>query len=309
MARNAYVSQAAEAPLDGGNPFKQVSADGPIPDADAAAVSAVLSRDKPPSLIRILQPSENLDSGKAVPQSGNPDEPRSKNARNTDGHLKAGTEKGRSANGPRTAPLFRPKASSDVEQREKGTDHHGNDNDGEEHIEDANRVPEPPRRRSFKHPRSPSAAEVGAAGSDSDARRIAKRARRDSRTLLVGPGDDAREEERRMRANLARRAVVEEGEEGGAGEAPDRWGGDDNSEQVGCTKSVNPQITRGGLLRRQGLDRTLTGDADGLDGVDEEGDDEHVEAKRGDDYDVENYAEFEDDDDDKENLDPGERLG
>ncbi|KAL2172868.1 hypothetical protein VTG60DRAFT_46 [Thermothelomyces hinnuleus] len=273
-----YVSKAAEEPLDGGNPFKKVPADEPIPDADAAAVSAVLNRDKPPPIMGTLQPREKLDAGKIVLRNGN-GEPASKNGKDTNGHTKAGTEKGGPGDGPRTVPLFRPKG--------------------------------------------PSAAEVGTEdvdGSDSDVRRIAKRARSDSRSLLVGPGDNAREEERKMRANLGRRAVVEEGEEGG-GEAPDRQrdGGasgdtqDDDDvvvddEQVGYTNLVEPTTTRKGLLRPQDQDRTSTRDVNGLDEVDERGDDDDVEAKRVDDYDVENYAEFEDDDDDTENLDPGERL-
>ncbi|KAL2153414.1 hypothetical protein VTH82DRAFT_4569 [Thermothelomyces myriococcoides] len=317
-----YVSKAAEEPLDGGNPFKQVSTDEPVSNADAAAVSAVLSRDKPPSIIGTLQPGEKLDSGKIVSRDGD-DVPASKDDKNSNGHIDGVTEDGNSGNGARTAPLFRPKGESDTQtnaggeetQEEGGTeDDDGDDGFNTDDISKA--VSESNPRSSLKRSRSPSSAEVGTKdvdSSDSDTRHIAKRARRDSRSLVVEPGDSAREEERKIRANLARHAVVEEGEgeeEEGRGEVPDRHDddNDDDNEQVGYTKVVEPETTREGLLRTQNPDRASTGVVEGMDEVDETGDDDDVEAKRGDDYDAENYAEFEDDDDDTENLDPGERL-
>ncbi|KAK4246443.1 hypothetical protein C7999DRAFT_15449 [Corynascus novoguineensis] len=119
-----------------------------------------------------------------------------------------------------------------------------------------------------------------------------------------------------MRANLGLRAVAGEGsDEDLRGQKADRASavaGED--EQLSYTKEVKPMPTREGLLKPQGPEPASAEDAVGLDEVDEvdevdeQGDDDVIEPKRGDDYDVENYAEFEDDDDDMENPDPGERL-
>jgi hypothetical protein len=108
-----------------------------------------------------------------------------------------------------------------------------------------------------------------------------------SRALLVRPNDDAQEEERKMRANASIRGVA-----------------DDDDEPLRKEKRVDhaAEVER---MKPKGYDPTPTKD------VDDRGkkvEDDDIEAKRHDDYDVGNYAEFEDDDDDVESLDPGERL-
>ncbi|KAL2200706.1 hypothetical protein P885DRAFT_74538 [Corynascus similis CBS 632.67] len=317
---NSYVSKAAEEHLEGGNPFKQGSADEPIIDADAAAVSAVLSRDKPPPIIGTIHLDEKLDKGEVVPHSEQDREADNKGNEHN-GHASTGqghNQKNGHGNKLNIAPLFRPKEKSPVDtesgdgERNKKDENDGNDDDV---GEDADRLPHSNGKPSLKHARGRS-AEAGpedVEDSDPEVHRITKRARRDSRSLLVDIGDDAREEERKMRANLGLRAVAGEGsDEDLSGQKADgASAGAEEDEQLSYTKEVKPMTTREGLLKPQGPEPASTEGAVGLDEVDEvdeQGDDDVVEAKRGDDYDVENYAEFEDDDDDMENLDPGERL-
>jgi len=120
---------------------------------------------------------------------------------------------------------------------------------------------------------------------DPETRHLAKRARRDSHAILVQPGDDIEEEDAKMRANLIQHGILpeddmqtDETDEGASSSAL--------TEDAGDTTEVEPVEQ---LDNRQQNIHKSSGD-----------DDDDIEAKRGDDYDPENYIRFEDDEDDAE---------
>ncbi|KAK3309405.1 uncharacterized protein B0T15DRAFT_506189 [Chaetomium strumarium] len=247
-----YVDGLAEEGLDEGNPFKQNAADAPITDPDDAAVAALMSRDEDAA------PEDEKDN------SGDQDQ---------DQHL----------NQPRTTNIF-------LRQDEPPT---------AVAPEDANIDLSGPHERrkpdsSSKHSRAVVGDPIGDATDKSDpdpeANRLIKRARRDSRALVIQPDDDAEEQDRKMRANADLRDPDTE-------DAKSKVE-DDESE---TRQTAEDDFDRPNEVAPMPLLDKISQHKDHepvpRDATDQ---DDDIETKGGDDYDVENYAEFEDDDDDME---------
>ncbi|KAK4124433.1 hypothetical protein N657DRAFT_633524 [Parathielavia appendiculata] len=179
---------------------------------------------------------------------------------------------------PRSTNIFIPKEESAV---------------GSE-LEDVNSdlAARPPEHveSSSKHGRAEDADAIGDAADefDRDVQRLVKRARHDSRALLIKHGDDVEEQECKMHANLDLRAPVIENDEHKDNENGSQQTGENDFDRP---KEVAP------MPRIEQLSGHKDHESVPRDAGDE---DDDVETKGGDDYDVENYAEFEDDDDDME---------
>ncbi|KAK3315861.1 hypothetical protein B0H66DRAFT_272663, partial [Apodospora peruviana] len=134
-------------------------------------------------------------------------------------------------------------------------------------------------------------------GQDPEVRRLIKRARHDSQALLVKPGDDVSEEEAKMRANLELHgtSIVEEEREEKEGERPLALNGTEENQDV--ERSVEETEVEPGTFGRKRLQDDDNEEERGIERDDGDEDDD-IEDKGGDDYDVENYANFEDDQDD-----------
>lgn len=148
---------------------------------------------------------------------------------------------------------------------------------------------DPPRRRSSsKRTRNTliDAISGNVEEIDPEARRLAKRARRDSHAILIRPGDDTKEEDAKMRANLIQHGILpnddvhtdDVDEEASSSASPD---------EPGDPTDVEPAQDLDNK-RHQSVPKSAGDDYD------------DVEAKRGDDYDPDNYVRFEDDEDDVE---------
>lgn len=250
-----YVDGLAEEGLDEGNPFSQNAADKPISDPDGAAAAALMSRHE--------------------------------NGKDSDGkHNQAEVTQHR--NQPRTTNIFlRQGDSPDASESEPK----------ETNID----LAEPfERRKSLpsKHSRTEAQAAVDAIDdaadgkpSDPELGRLAKRPRRDSRALLIQPDDDAKEEDRKMRANMESRrgpAVDDDNAEhwDDGGEA--RQTAEDDFDRP---TEVAPMPLMDKISQHKDHEPVPRDAAD---------QDDDIETKRGDDYDVENYEEFEDDDENME---------
>ncbi|KAM7197546.1 hypothetical protein V8F33_005512 [Rhypophila sp. PSN 637] len=168
-----------------------------------------------------------------------------------------------------------------------------------------------------------------------DENRPAKRRRKkyseSSRDLLVQPGDDVEEEDRKMRANLQRIGSTVEEEvdqpKGGEGVSDENSHGEKLSLPAGnpASKDAAPSAPADETNRPSESDATdlvgvepvplmdklgdgpgdtkeestvIPDDDEGTEKPEEAEEDDDIEPKEGDDYDVDNYAVFEDDQDD-----------
>ncbi|KAK4213869.1 hypothetical protein QBC37DRAFT_422256 [Rhypophila decipiens] len=257
---NLYISAAGEDQLDDDahNPFKQDFSQ-PIPDPDDAALAALAGRYTPPQ-----------------------------NTSNTSDHV-TGDKRERASPGlASTPPDLTHSEGSSHEDHEPG--------DGDEDGRPAKK-----RRRKYSE---------------------------SSRDLLVQPGDDVEEEDRKMRANLQRfGSTVEEEVESRNDADPASEGHDqglsaentkpeDAASNVPADETTRPsesdatdvvgvepvplmdQLGDGpGGMKKESM--VIPDDDDeGTEKSEEVKEDDDIEPKEGDDYDVENYAVFEDDQDD-----------
>jgi hypothetical protein len=256
-----YVDGLAEEGLGEGNPFKQDAADEPINDPDDAAMVALLSRD------------ENVEPD-GEDNTGDQDQ----------------DQRHQHLNQPRTTNIFLRPADSPAAVA----------------PEDANidlSGPHERRKSSSKHSRTlvgdpiaePAAASETADDSDpAVVNRLAKRARRDSRVLVIQPDDDVEEQDRKMRANVDLRDpdIAEDAErKDDENESRQTADSEDDDDFDRPPTEVAPMPLIDKISQHKDHEPVPRDAAD---------EDDDIERKRGDDYDVENYAEFEDDDDDME---------
>jgi hypothetical protein len=243
-----YVSGFAEDSLDEGNPFQQNAADEPIADPDEAAVAAILSRDEKGAL--------NAKDG-----SGSQDEPEKQSQ-------------------PPSTNIFSSKEESAVSTEL--------DVEPETNID----LADPLERRisSSKRPRGLVGDAFGDAVEEPDPEvgRLVKRARRDSHAVMIESGDDTKEEERKMRANVDVRDAEGEDDGNADDEGEPRQIAEDDFDRP---TEVAPMPLMEKISEHKEHEPVERDAAD---------QDDDIETKGGDDYDVENYAEFEDDDDDME---------
>jgi len=275
-----YVSGLAEDDL-GNNPFEQNAdvEDRPATDPDAVAMAALLSRkeDAEDGVGKEGEPQQGTASTGGVHIVGEKEQA-----------VGRGSEKtGDDANGSRTNGAFkegRPASTAEAAVREPET--------GAETDQTKTNADEPrgQRRSSVKRPQGTLMDTVSGSNLnnlDPEVEHLAKRARRDSRVLVVQPGDNAEEEDAKMRANLLQHGIVpkDNGEKNEKEEdAVSVVAGDDADHpiEVEALPLMNQLSEK---KRRDSVPRDV-GD-----------DDDDVEAKRDDDYDPGNYARFEDDDD------------
>ncbi|KAK4239299.1 hypothetical protein C8A03DRAFT_32637 [Achaetomium macrosporum] len=146
------------------------------------------------------------------------------------------------------------------------------------------------RESSSKHSPALVGDAIGDAAPESDPEisRLAKRARRDSRTLLIRPDDNVKEQHRKMRANLDLCDPAIEEDENPDDKKEPRQAVEDGFDRP---TEVAPMPLVDKISQHKDHEPVPR------DATDQDND---IEAERGDDYDVENYAEFEDDDDDME---------
>ncbi|KAK4113430.1 hypothetical protein N656DRAFT_778197 [Canariomyces notabilis] len=149
-----------------------------------------------------------------------------------------------------------------------------------------------PERRgsSAKHPRSIVDDATGDASNESDpeVRRLVKRARGDDgRAVIIQPDDDVEEQDRKMQANFDVRNPGYDHDH----EIDENEPRQTAEEDFDRPTEVAPMPLVDKISEHRDHD-PVPRDADDQD--------DDIETKRDDDYDVENYAEFEDDDDDME---------
>ena len=282
-----YVSEFAEDGLDEGNPFKQDPADQPIADPDAAAVAAVLSRNDGTfeETNDATDGLTNADITSAVEER----QPGDKEEEDIGNGLKFSSEDGNS-----NARSVQAQADKDKLAEESDESRFAGLFTPKEESASASELNErnPERRQSSPKRRGPLMDAVAADDvndSDPEVRRLIKRARRDSRTLLVRPGDGVEEEDAKMRANLDLRGIVIKGNDAEDLEHGDKALDFPAGDDVDRPTEVMPMTLMEKLSEHKDYELIPRDPGD---------DDDDIEAKRGDDYDVENYEEFEDDQDD-----------
>ncbi|KAK4447149.1 hypothetical protein QBC34DRAFT_410532 [Podospora aff. communis PSN243] len=266
-----YVDNLAEDNLDGGNPFKQ-PANQTIADPDEAAMAAVLSRslnededDKPTKSEH--QPTIDKAKEKSVP----------------------GTEETPStvSDEPRFSGLFNTSEPTAQDLPAEETTHSQNRKHSRSSPSEATALT------------SDTSSEVD--DSDPEVRRLIKRARKDSRSLIIQPGDDEKEEEMKMRANvdLIGTAIDEEDIQ-----PKNSQNAEENVDFVAGDEASRPtEATPIPLMDKLGEQEEH--EAIPLD----PGDEEDIEPKEGDDYDVGNYEKFEDDDEVESEVEGAHGLG
>jgi len=266
-----YVSEFAEEGLDERNPFKQATTDQPIADANDAAIAAVLSRSEE-SAERPIEPTEQgLPTEKRKAQSA---------ASQTEEIPTPQVDEARFDGLFSPAPNSAVVASTSADTQE-------------DHSLDRKH-----RRSSSKGSPNPllDAIATDAVNDDDDdpeVQRLIKRARQDSRTLLIRPGDNERDEDNKMRANSDMRSTAYREDE----EDDNVKGNSDRSEQE-VDYAAGDEADRPTEAKPMTLMEKLSEHKDHDPIPRDPGDeDDDIEAKEGDDYDAENYEKFEDDQD------------
>lgn len=271
-----YIDGLAEDELDEGNPFKQISGVAAIADPNDAAVAALLSRKEP-------EETEEKGAASTPSEEDEPTTPKTDHSppKGTDGVGKSATEQPNDGLAQNLSQALQEAARQESIPAE--TERRGSTN-------------KRPRGRLMN------AVSEDVDDLDPETQHLVKRARRDSRSLLVQPGDDTAEEKAKMRANLIQRGVIVEEEDdaktsdGEEAAAPDAAG--DSADRPVVVKPVPLMDRPNGKspMYRASMPR-------------DEGDDySDMEAKGDDDYDPGNYVRFEDDEDDMGEVDEKDKT-
>ncbi|KAK0622533.1 hypothetical protein B0T14DRAFT_513997 [Immersiella caudata] len=278
-----YVSELTEDNLDDGNPFKQGSAE-PVVDADEAAMAAVLSRSLKED--QMDEATESIESNR---------DPANEKGMDVSAALQFQEHPATDPDEPRFSGLFSTSGES--------ADH--------DLLQDSNR----PQKRKYSRSSSTNdgtaltddtTTSSGVDDSDPEVRRLIKRACKDSRSLLIQPDDSEKEGERKMRANVDLVGTVDEGEDEQAnGKMDENSDANDEIDFAASDEASIPSEAKSLTL----MEKLGEGKEHKPIPRDPGDEDDDIEVKEGDDYDVENYEKFEDDDEGTGKVTGVEELG